>query len=504
MERTKRFIILPDYGYKGRILASAMLAHRDALQVSWSTRRPEAATVTVVDRIGGDGPLLVETSEEGELALKAEFGTRAKVIPLIFYHRPDPRPVLRASTMGTLQDVVPAAVTIALRDVTDGSPVEGASVVAFTNFRHRTGASAESGPDGKALLALAPGTRVERLYVFPRQGHWSHLKTSLALRDFDIRLQPIRPDDPRHLVPLLYGSLPRDAGAGVRVGVIDTGVDRSHPDLFVEGGRNCVFDEISGNPGATGDFDDVSGHGTHVAGIVAGRGGIRGVAPGAAIRAYRVFPPGDGASNFDIMKAIDFAVEDGCQVLNLSLGGPDPDDAVRGAIGNALSRGTLVVAAAGNDGRGPVLHPAAYDPVVAISAMGLRGTFPTDGAEQADIAKPFSTDVPGAFLAGFSNVGPQVDFTGPGVGIVSTYPGGHYTAMNGTSMAAPAIAGFAAALLSADPDLLATAGEDRAVELLRRLSATAVRLGLGRDAEGLGLPLPPGVDLEKLAAGLSA
>jgi subtilisin len=503
---SKRFIVLPDHGYKGRVLSTGMFAAAASFDLARRPGDPLQETVNVVDRIGGGGPMLVEASEEGELAIKAEFGTRVKVIPLIYYPPPDPRPVVRTGGVAAL-DAAPAAAAgsvLTLKDRADGTPLGNALVIAFTNYRHRIGASARSGDDGRVTLGLQPGTQLERLYVYPKHGYWSQLRTGVVLGDLVIGFEKIRLDDPRHVVPLLYGSLTADAGDGVRVAVIDTGVQRDHPHLSVAGGRNCVFDEVEGDPGAADDYDDVAGHGTHVAGIIGANGPLRGVAPKAEIRAYRVFPKVGDASNFDIMKAIDRAVEDGCHIVNLSLGGTEADDGVRGAIGNALSRGVLVVAATGNDGRDPVRHPAAYEPTVAVSAMGLRGTFPADGTEQGEAIRPFSTVVPAAFLAGFSNVGPQVDFTGPGVGVVSTYLGGTYTSMNGTSMACPAVAGFAAALLSADPALLASGKEDRAVELIRRLSAAAVRLGLGRDAEGLGLPLPAGVGLPALMAALPA
>src|SRR5262249_1865584 len=121
-----------------------------------------------------------------------------------------------------------------------------------------------------------------------------------------------------------YGNAATTVGQGVKVGVVDCGVDGTHPDLRLDGGENTVVGEHPADFGDNGIH-----HGTHVAGIIAARGtppaGIRGVAPDVILRSYRVFPRHvegvkDGASNFSIAKAIDRAVADGCDLINLSLG----------------------------------------------------------------------------------------------------------------------------------------------------------------------------------------
>jgi subtilisin len=159
----------------------------------------------------------------------------------------------------------------------------------------------------------------------------------------------------------------------------------------------------------------------------------------------------DRASNFAIAKAIDRAVADGCDLINMSLGGGPPDPLTQAAIADARSSGTLVIVAAGNDDRSPVSFPAADERAVAISAMGRKGTFPGGTVEVSEIAPPFGTDKKN-FIAAFSNIGVEIDLTGTGVGIISTVPGG-YVAMSGTSMACPAVTGFAARVLSGLPAL---------------------------------------------------
>jgi subtilisin len=228
-----------------------------------------------------------------------------------------------------------------------------------------------------------------------------------------------------------------------------------------------------------------------VAGIIAGRGageGVRGVAPGASLRSYRVFAAGElGASNYAIIKAIDRAVGDGCDLINLSLSGSQPDAATRSAIEDARAQGALCVVAAGNDRRGPVGFPASHPQAVGVSAMGRLGLFPSGAVEAGDVAAPYGRD-PLNFVADFSNVGPEIDLIGPGVGIVSTVPGG-YAPMSGTSMACPAVTGAAAVLLSSRRELLSQARDQaRADALAQALFESASPLGFDLDFEGHGLP----------------
>ena len=144
---------------------------------------------------------------------------------------------------------------------------------------------------------------------------------------------------------LSYGMLPTEAGSGVTVAVVDSGIAPKHPALNVTGGLNMVFDETGGNPVAEDDWGPArteGAHGTHVAGILGGHPtqGWRGVAPGVSVRSYRVIPhTGGGATNYDITKAIDRAGHDGCHIINLSLGGSLPDPAVRVYPGGAGRRG---------------------------------------------------------------------------------------------------------------------------------------------------------------------
>jgi subtilisin len=126
---------------------------------------------------------------------------------------------------------------------------------------------------------------------------------------------------------------------------------------------------------------------------------------------------------------------------------------------------------------------------VAISALGVKGMFPRGAMEEADVREPFGT-VPEEFIAGFSNVGMEIDLVGPGVGVISTVPGG-LAPMSGTSMASPAVVGVAARLLAADSATLAMKRDQARSDAIARAVLTAgVRRGFPPSFEGSGLPLP--------------
>lgn len=235
--------------------------------------------------------------------------------------------------------------------------------------------------------------------------------------------------------------------SGQVVAVVDTGVDLTHPDLasaLVPG-----YDALSGTPGG----QDLNGHGTHVAGIiaaVAGNGvGGAGVALRAKIMPVRVLDASGSGWSSDVAAGITWAVNNGATVINLSFGGTTEDTVLSQSIAYALSKGVPVVAAAGNEGDNgnPVEYPAATPGVLAVGAVDASGAH-----------------------ASFSNTGSYVGLVGPGVGIFSTWLGGGYAVLSGTSMAAPFVSGALAMARAADPTL--SPSQLRAV-----LTSTAADLG---------------------------
>ncbi len=486
----KQFIVLPLQGIRVPALSTAAASGRFLRKLavrpgpSRSLSLPEAPGVELrlLDSVNEYGAKLVEMAPGALSALRA-YQPNLRLVPLAYYH-PAVTPRLRVEARVSAK----AAAKIHLRVVSrkGGGPVAGALVVAFTEFQDRIGAQGRTNAKGEVNLALGAGTvRLQRLYVYPEKDFWPTLKKNLTVRDgSSVGLLPLSLAYVDCL-RFFYGAASAKAGKGLKVGVVDTGV-AEHPDLDLDGGENTVVGEDKSQYG-----DNGLGHGTHVAGIIAAHGqppaGVRGLAPAATLRSYRVFGKGsDSASNYAITKAIDRAVEDGCDLINLSLGGGPADEAIEAAIQYARAHGSLVIAAAGNDGRQPVSFPASYSLSLAVSAMGRKGTFPAGTTQGGDVASPYGKDRKN-FVAAFSNVGPELDLTAPGVGIISTWPGG-YAALDGTSMACPAAVGASAAILTAHIELLGLPRDSsRSEALARAVLARARPLGFGSLFEGQGL-----------------
>ncbi len=208
---------------------------------------------------------------------------------------------------------------------------------------------------------------------------------------------------------------PLTKGEGVTVAVIDTGVDASHRDL-----QGQVVKRID----LTGDPAPDHYHGTHVAGIIAangdGTGRMTGVAPAAKLLDVRVLSSQGSGSDDWVAKGVLAAVENGADVINMSLGGPDDYAPLHEAVKKAVNAGVIVVCAAGNEGSGPdtIGYPGRYNETIAVTAVDENRN-----------------------RAFFSSTGPEADVAAPGVDVPSTLPNNRYGFLSGTSMAAPHIAG---------------------------------------------------------------
>lgn len=499
--QTQRFILLPPLGIVSDTLSATPKPVSNFLYTLGGARssaaRPKSFSAVkiktkmkLLDSIAENGAKLVEMSVEDVADLQAE-QPGVRIVPEVFYYparvlrKPLSLPRAAAARAGA------GTITIQVVSQADGKPVAGAMVSAFTDFATKAGAGGVTNARGQVALALgAAGNQVERLYVYAEHSFWNALQETVTLKPgMKVALQPIDLSFTDEL-RFFYGNSDLGSGQGLKVGVIDTGCG-PHKDLHISGGQNTVQGE---DP--TDFSDDGVGHGTHVAGIIAAQGtppsGVRGVAPGVELRAYRVFPKKvgneePGASNFAIAKAINVAVQDGCDLLNLSLGGGSPDAATSAALAHARAHGVLPIVAAGNDGRQPVSFPGSDPRSVAISALGRLGTYPSGTVEFGDVVKPFGTDRKN-YIAEFSNVGPEILLTGPGDGIISTFPGDFYAVMDGTSMATPAVVGAAAKLLAQQPAILAMPrDQDRSDAMLQAILGAAVSLGFPGPLEGKGL-----------------
>lgn len=257
-------------------------------------------------------------------------------------------------------------------------------------------------------------------------------------------------------------------GTGIKVAVLDTGIDYSHPDLMdnYKGGYNFVYD--NNDP-----FDDSmsaynpTGHGTHVAGIIGARDngtGVVGVAPDVSLYAVKVLNAGLAGDVSDIIAGIEWAINNNIQIISMSIGSSIFSQALKDACDKAAQAGIILVAAAGNFNNSYIEYPAAFDSVIAVTATRPDDTRP------------------------LYNSGPEMELAAPGVSIKSTIPGGGYGYLTGTSQATPHVAGVAALLLSSG--INDDNGNGTVVDEVRqRMATTASDLGApGRDAAfGYGL-----------------
>jgi subtilisin family serine protease len=268
-------------------------------------------------------------------------------------------------------------------------------------------------------------------------------------------------------------STSRHSGQGVRVAVLDTGLDLQHPDF--RGRAITARSFVAGIPTA----QDIHGHGTHCVGTACGpqrpATGVRryGVAFGAQIFVGKVFnnQPNPGAATGDVIAGIEWAATNGCRVVSLSLGARI-DQKIRQyeiPIQRALNAGVLVVAAAGNNANRPgvlgfVEPPANADAAMAVAAIDNQLRIASFSARSSQI----------------TGVGGIVNIAGPGVSVFSSVPvarGGHAT-FNGTSMATPHVAGIAA-LWSGVTGLTGQALWNKVVQSVRPLSIPSLDVGSG-------------------------
>jgi subtilisin len=283
-------------------------------------------------------------------------------------------------------------------------------------------------------------------------------------------------------------------GRGAKVAIVDSGCDIQHPALaHITKGYDFTNEDDEG--AKTSWTNDMIGHGSHCAGIIAGKApgnGLRGFVPEADIHILKLFEGG----KFDaLMSALAYAIREGMDVVNCSLGSPEVSEAVAVRMQQAREAGVAVVVAAGNSA-GPVEFPARLPSVLAVSAIGKRDTYPVDSYHAQTVPTP---SIPGVnagsdnlFAANFSCFGPEVRVCGPGVAIISSMPGGGYASWDGTSMAAPHITGLAALVAAHDPAFSGPAtprNAQRVDRLFQRVIQIVRQIGMAQNYAGAGLPV---------------
>ena len=302
---------------------------------------------------------------------------------------------------------------------------------------------------------------------------------------------PVVPPPPPAPPPPPVGN---NTGAGILVAIVDTGIDLDHPEFAgrIAAGGAC-FGGSAACPGLAAQGDDNHGHGTHVAGIVASAAngvGNTGVAPGASLLAVKVLDASGSGSYSAVGSGISYAASKGARVINMSLGGSSASSTLIAPLQQAAPT-AVIVAAAGNSGNALAPgYPAAY-----ATQAGIVGSMIIVGSVGSNNVISSFSQTPGnggcVASGGKTTCFKDVFLVAPGQSIYSTYVGGGYATMSGTSMATPYVSGVAARVLGAAPYLTPTQVTSILFESATDLGATGTDAIYGRGLVNLTKALQP-------------
>jgi subtilisin len=414
----------------------------------------------------------------------------------------------RAMPIGTLLPLrsIPTDVTIRVIGERD-QPLARATVVIDGGELPAQGLTDET---GTARITFFGGSleTVRTLFVRPAANHWDRIipapRLSAGVNTVKLRpLSELYPNFPSARLlgwgQRLMGIDPlggRFSGNGVRIGIIDSGCDNSHPLLrHVTQGK-----DFTAGGADTSWTQDVVAHGTHCAGIIGAsvaEQGVVGCAPAAELHVFKVLPDGRVS---DLLAALDECIERELDLINISVVSEGFSELVSQKLQEARQKGIACIVAAGNSG-GPLSFPATLPGVMAVAAVGKLKEFPADSSHALSVVPQLigSDDI---FAANFSGAGPQVVFSAPGVAVVSTIPGAGYAAADGTSAAAAHVTGLAALVLAHHPlfqeGSLRGRSEQSVHALFDLLRASAVPRVRDPQRSGAGVP-----DLTRIPGGQS-
>ncbi len=265
-------------------------------------------------------------------------------------------------------------------------------------------------------------------------------------------------------------------GSGIVVGIVDTGIDDSHPE-FADDAILLWKDFVNSRPEP---YDD-GGHGTAMASIIVASGSLRGIAQGVRLIIAKAIPGEGGGNDATVGAAISWCadpngdgdISDGADIISLSLGGgehPRFGSEAGTAARQAIDRGIIVVASAGNDGElddGDVESPASEELVIAVGAIDSTGTiasFSSVGDNDGRTPQTWDDRLD-------PNKKPEV--VAPGVGITAAFPDGRYASVSGTSPAAAFVSGTLALILQANPGYMRTGNSSAVIALKTAMMQTA-------------------------------
>ena len=459
---------------------------------------PDEATEAYVVRIDSDRAELIRQTIPRQLIVeedaRLEYGTPAGL--------PAPAPTRLASwsSPGALETR-----PIQIRVIGEGDkPLANVGVSLAGEGFPQEGRTDKKGEVTLPLITFS-GRRARSLFVSAPSNYWDHYLSEPDVSEREVNHVRLRavgetifgfPEQFRYGWGQIQMGLDRVpetlTGKGVKIAIIDSGVDTSHPLL-----RQIRLGlDLTNAADPQSWKQDPIGHGSHCAGIIAARDEsgkmMRGFVPEAEIHVLKVFPGGRFSS---LLEALDYCLDLEMDVINLSLVGPRWSQVVEQKLEEAALQGVACLVAAGNSG-GPVQYPASSAYTLAISAVGRLNEYP-DKTWDATTVIPDLVAADGIFAPSFSCFGPEVAVCAPGVAIVSTVPGG-FEAQSGTSMAVPHVTGLAALLLAHHPvfqDALRIRNQQRVAGLFHLIRSMCVPYGFGTARTGAGLPRLHGLEL---------
>jgi len=407
------------------------------------------------------------------------------------------QPSLVASATPTSGPVLATVVVVLGKN---NEPLADAEVYLFGSLLPATGVTDARGQVTLSLFGETPDS-IHSLYVKPKTDYWSFYQLHPDISTDEANIVVLRaisdwPSLANFPQQQTYGwgqkamrldRLPGDyRGQGIKVAVIDSGAATTHQDLEK---IHFGFDVINKKNNTDTWNEDTIAHGSHCAGLIAGAdnlAGIRGFAPDAEVHVCKLFPGGQVSQLID---ALEYCIEKQIDVVNMSLGGIEPSEALEQQILRAKRAGIACIVAAGNSG-GSVQYPASSPNVLAVAAIGKLNEFPADSYHAQTVTTQI--DANGFFSAKFTCYGPQIAVCAPGVAITSSVPSNNYAVWDGTSMAAPHIAGLATLVLAHHSDFQATfkvRNAERVERLFQIIKASARPVNLGDPSRtGFGLP----------------
>jgi subtilisin len=459
---------------------------------------PDEATETYVVRIDSDRAELIRQTIPRQLVVEEdallEYGAPAGL------QAPAPARLAGWSSAGALET---RQIQIRVLGESD-KPLANVGVsLAGEGFPHE-GRTDKKGEITLPLVTL-PGRRARSLFVSAPSNYWDHYLSEPDVSEREVNHVRLRtmgetifgfPEQFRYgwgQIQMGLDRIPETlTGKGVKIAIVDSGVDTSHPLLRQ---IRLGLDLTNGADPQTWKQDPI-GHGSHCAGIIAARDEsgkmLRGFVPEAEIHILKVFPGGRFSS---LLEALDYCLDLEMDIINLSLVGPRWSQVVEQKLEEAALQGIACLVAAGNSG-GPVQYPASSAYTLAIAAVGRLNEYP-DQTWDATTVIPDLIAADGIFAPTFSCFGPEVAVCAPGVAIVSTVPGG-FEPQSGTSMAVPHVTGIAALLLAHHPvfqDALRIRNQQRVAGLFHLIRSMCVPYGLGTARTGAGLPRLHGLEL---------